>query len=341
MDTNTARTPEEELPTEYLDRAAGETRGIEKPHKPPMREDAIAARLAAMREAGMKPLRMANEAALEVNALEGWIKGQRESEVTKALSDWLTGIDDEITEREGDFVMTPTSARILKAIEQARAPRGKEERRGIALIYGASGAGKSETAEWMARMDENVIHVQVDGERRKYVPLLKAVVEAKTGYGGHPGAGEKMREYIIRTFPEGSVFIFDHAQLIPLPVMEQLLIFPDKHGIALVFIGNTQGYNALINSKMAQITSRVAGARVVIEIPGEEDIDPLLEAWGVTGRQERKFCMMIGMQDGGLRYLAETVRETRKLALAAGTKKLDVRLLKLGAANAGCWGGSE
>lgn len=341
MDTNTAKTPEEELPTKYLDRAAGEIRGIESPRKPPMREDAIAARLAAMREAGIKPLRMANEAALEVNALEGWINGQRESEVTMALSDWLTGIDDEITEREGDFVMTPTSARIVKAIEQARAPRGREEHRGVALIYGASGAGKSETAEWMARMDDNVIHVQVDGEHKSYVSLLKAVAEAKTGYGGHTGAGEKMGGYIIRTFPRGSVFIFDHAQLIRLPVMEQLLIFPDKHGIALVFLGNVQGYKALINSKMAQITSRVAGAHVFIEIPGEEDIDPLLEAWGVTGRQERQFCMIIGRQDGGLRYLAETVRETRKLALAAGAKKLDVRLLKLGAANAGCWGGSE
>jgi DNA transposition AAA+ family ATPase len=190
-------------------------------------------------------------------------------------------------------------------------------------------------------MDDNVVHVQADGERRKYVPLLKAVAEEKTGYGGHPAVGEKMRDYIVRNLPRGSLLIFDHAQLISLSVMEQLLIFPDEYGIALAFVGNVQGYSALINAKMAQITSRVAGAHIVVEIPGEEDIDALLEAWGVAGRQERKFCMMIGMQDGGLRYLDAAVREARKLAFAAGTQKLDARLLKLGAVNAGCWGAAQ
>lgn len=341
MNTNAERTPGAEPPEKYFDYAQGEMRSIEKPLKPPMREDAIAARLSAMLEAGIKPLTMAIESKLELNTLEGWIKGQRKSEVTKALSDWLTGIDDEIAALEGDFVMIPTSARIVKALEQARAPRGKGERRGVALIYGASGAGKSETAKWMARMDDNVIYVQADGERRKYVPLLKAVAEEKTGYGGHAAVGEKMRDYIIRNFPRGSLLIFDHAQLIPLSVMEQLLIFPDECGIALAFIGNTQGYNTLTNAKVAQITSRVAGAHILVEIPGEEDIDPLLEAWGVSGRPERKFCMDIGKQDGGLRYLDATVREARKLAHAAGSQRLDARILKLGAVNAGCWGGAE
>lgn len=339
MNTNTEKTPDEKLPTKHFDYVSGEVWGIEKIPKLPMREDAIVARLTAMREAGIKPLTMANESKLELNMLEAWIKGQRSKEATKALSDWLTSIDDEIAELEGEFVMTPTSARIVKAIEQARSPRGKEARRGIALIYGASGAGKSETAQWMARMDDSVGYVQAHGERLKYVSLLQAIAEAKTGYGGHPAVGEKMSDYITRNFPEGSVLIFDHAQLISLSVMEQLLIFPDAYGIALAFIGNTKGYNTLISAKLAQITSRVAGAHIIVEIPGEEDIDALLEAWNVKGREERKFCMMIGRQDGGLRYLHETVREARKIAHAAGSQKLDARLLKLGAVNAGCWGG--
>jgi len=341
MNTNADKTISEEPPSKYFDYAAGDVKGIEKSPKPPMREDAITARLTAMRDAGIKSLTMAIESKLELNMLEGWIKGQRDKQTTKALSDWITGIDDELDALEGDFIMTPTSARIVKAIEQARTPRGKEGRRGLALIYGASGAGKTETAQWMARMDTNVGYVQAHGERLKYVSLLKAVAEAKSGYGGHPAVGEKMSEYIVRNFPEGSVLIFDHAQLISLPVMEQLLIFPDAYGIALAFIGNIKGYNALISAKLAQITSRVAGAHILIEIPGEEDIDALLEAWGVAGREERKFCMMIGRQDGGLRYLHEAVREARKIARVAGSQKLDARLLKLGAVNAGCWGGAE
>lgn len=341
MNTNAERTPDAELPKKYFDIGLGEIRNIEKPLKPPMREEAIAARLAAMRDAGIKILAMANEARLEVNTLERWISGQREKEVTKALSDWLTSIDDEIAALEGEFVLTPSAARFVKAFEQARAPRGKDGRRGIALIYGASGAGKTETAKWAARMDENVIYVQADGERKTFVSLLRAVVEEKTGYGGHPAVGEKMRDNIIRNFQPGSLLIFDQAQLIRLTVMEQLIIFPDEYGIALAFIGNAKGYKALMDAKMAQITSRIAGAHIFVEIPGEEDIDALLEAWSVAGRQERKFCMMIGKQDGGLRYLDATVREARKLAHAAGSQRLDARLLKLGAVNAGCWGGAE
>lgn len=339
MNTNAEKTPDEEQ--EFLSAAEANLSAFKKINNAAMREDAIVARLTAMREAGVKPLTMAIEAKLELNALEGWLNGQRDKVVTKALSDWLTVIDDEIAALEGEFVMTPISARIVKAIEQARTPKGKDGHRGVALIYGASGAGKSETAKWMTRMDENVIHVQANGERRKYVSLLQAIAEDKVGYGGHPAVGEKMSDYIIRHFPPGSVLIFDHAQLISLSVMEQLLVFPDEHGIALAFIGNTQGYNTLINAKIAQITSRVAGAHIVVGIPTEEDIDPLLEAWGIAGRQERKFCIMIGSQDGGLRYLASTVREARLLAFATGAQTLDVRLLKLGAVNAGCWGGAE
>jgi DNA transposition AAA+ family ATPase len=341
MNTNTAKILDEDAPTKYLDWGTGECREIEKPQKPPMREDAIAARIEAAREAGIKDQTISIESKLKLNELKEWINGTRKAEVTKALSDWLMVIDDEIAALEGDFVMTPTAARIVKAVEQARAPRGNDNRRGAALIYGASGAGKTETVKWLARLDQNVIYVQADGERRKYVSLLKAVVEAKSGFGGHPSVGEKMSDYIVRNFPEGSVLIFDHAQLIPLAVMEQLLVFPDQYGIALVFVGNTRGYSALINAKMAQITSRVAGAHIFVEIPGDEDIDYLLEAWGVAGRQERKFCMMIGRQDGGLRFLSETVREARKLVRAAGAPKLDERFLKLGAVNAGCWGGAE
>ena len=182
--------------------------------------------------------------------------------------------------------------------------------------------------------------MQADGDHRTWTGLLNGVVESMNYYG-RPSVGEKQREFILRKIPPGGLLIFDHAQLIRLSIMEQLLIFPDQDGIALAFIGNTEGSKRFINAKLAHINSRVRGSIVFVEIPGEDDIDALLEARGIGGRKEREFCLLIGRQDGGLRYLDSTIFEARKIAYASGIHKLDSRLLKLGATNAGCWGATH
>ena len=308
--------------------------------KPMMREDAIAARLTDMLNAGVKLSRMAVESNVAKDKLEAWIKGERPVEITLSLSNWFTGIDEEIAERSGDFFMTPSAETFLRAFEHAREPKGKEGIRGIAMIYGASGTGKTVTAKWAARMDDNVVYVQADGERRTWTGLLNGVVESMNFYG-RPSVGEKQKEFISRKIAPGGLLIFDHAQLIRLSIMEQLLIFPDECGIALAFIGNTEGYKSFYNAKLAHINSRVRGSIVVVEMPKEEDIDALLEARGVGGRKERDFCLLIGRQDGGLRYLDAAIFEARKIAYATGTQKIDLRMIKLGATNAGCWGATH
>lgn len=307
-------------------------------NRPIMREDAIAARLSDMLKAGVKLSRVAIESNVSKDKFESWIKGDRDGEITQELSNWLTGIDEDITARNGDFFMTPSSETILRAFEHAREPRGRERQRGIAMIYGASGTGKTAAAKWATRMDSNkVFYTQADGERRTYVGLLGGITESM-GYGGQPAVGEKLGEFIARKIPPGGLMIFDHAQLIRGGVMEQLLIFPDQYEIALAFIGNVQGYRKIIDAKLAQINSRVRGSIVFVEAPSEDDIDAMMEARGIGGRKEREFCLMIGRQDGGLRYLDATIIEAKKIAYASGVQKLDFRLLKLGATNAGCWG---
>ena len=261
----------------------------------------------------------------------------RVEDATASLSNWISGIDEDIAERNGDFFMTPSAETYLRAFEHAREPKGSNGQRGVAMIYGASGTGKTVTAKWASRMDDNVVYVQADGDRRTWTGLLNGVVESMNYYG-RPAVGQKQREFILRQVKPGGLIIFDHAQLIKLATMEQLLIFPDQDGIALAFIGNTEGYKRFISEKLAHISSRVRGAIVFVEIPGEDDIDALLEARGIGGRKEREFCLLIGRQDGGLRYLDASIFEARKIAYASGTQKLDLKLLKLGATNAGCWG---
>lgn len=60
--------------------------------KPMMREDAVAARLTDMRNAGVKLSRMAVESSVAKDKLEAWIKGERTVEITLSLSNWFTGM---------------------------------------------------------------------------------------------------------------------------------------------------------------------------------------------------------------------------------------------------------
>lgn len=310
---------------------------IQKSNKPIMRTEAIETRLADVRNSGMKLSRIAIESKVPKSDLEAWINGKKSQETARALSSWFVDIDEEIEKLNGDFFMTPLAEKFINAYERAREPKGSDGTRGVVLIYGASGTGKSATGKWVSRMDNNVVYVQADGERRTWTGLLNGVVESM-GYHGRAAIGEKLSEFILRQIEPGGLLIFDHAQLISVGVMEQFLVFPDEHQIALAFIGNTKGYRSFVNKKLAHITSRMRGSIIFVESPGEDDIDALMEARDVGGRKEREFCLMIGMQDGGLRYLDNTIFEARKIAHASGTKKLDLKLLKLGAANAGCWG---
>jgi DNA transposition AAA+ family ATPase len=322
-----------------IDYRAAQRREEEAWRNPQLRDAAILDRLTAMQAAGIKPQRIAVEAGVKLEALEAWWGGERSKDVTTALSDWITAVDRDVSAKSGDFVMTPTAARIVRVFEQARASKGASARRGVALVFGASGAGKTETAKWYARMEPNVAYVTVDGERLTWVELMKGVCN-ELGQFGQPAVGEKLRDAIVRCIRPGGLLIFDQAHLIRVAVMEQLMIFPDEYGIGVAFLGNARGYKALMDAKLAQITSRIAGASVFVEIPSDDDVDALMEAREIGGRAEREFCQLIGRQDGGLRYLDDTVRNAWKIARVSGAPKPDVRMLKLGANQAGCWGGA-
>lgn len=308
-----------------------------KKKRPVMRPDAIAVRVAEMQQADISLSRMAVESGVARQDLDAWISGARNVETTGLLSTWIQDIDEELAAAASSLVRTPTAARILNGLEKAREPRGSEGRRGIAYIGGASGTSKTTVAKWLESVDGGVVHLQLNGETKTYVSILKGVL-AKRGHSGFAATGEATTDAILRFFKRGDLIILDHAQLLQMRVIEQLTVFPDEHGIGLALIGNVAGYKAMVDMKTKQILSRVGGALVHVDIPSAADVDCILEAEKVFGRKEREFCHIIGCQDGGLRYLYETFREARKLQRPSGQEHLDVRFLKLGAANAGHWG---
>lgn len=305
--------------------------------------------------AGISPARIAVESGVSATRLKSWLAGNDLSEIIPALLAWKTETEAAGYLNKG-FVMTPTSHQIIRAFDRARRAKdgaaqhnGSEIRkRGIALIYGASGTGKTETAEWYQQQQSTgrnlgawpVILVRCTGIESSAVKLHKAIINSLEDSGYYRQTHESLLESITNHIPYGGLIIFDEAQLLSIRRMDELRHFPDCCGIAVAFMGNLAGYKELVDAKIGQITSRVGGALVVIGMPAEGDVDALLDDWEIRGRKIRESALQIGMQDGGLRKLSDVANAARVFSKASG-KPIDADLFKAAAISVGAWGGEQ
>ena len=297
--------------------------------------------------------RIAVESGVSSSRLKLWIAGKEDPDILPGLARWKGEIE-EASALDSNFVLIPTAKEITKAIDRARQPKGgvhslnghEVQRRGICLIYGAAGVGKTEAVEAYQRRENSgralgswpVVFVRCSGNEKRLSDVFAAILAAMEEAGLYRRQHENRFESIVQHIPEGGVIIFDEAQLLPLRRMDELRAFPDSYGIAVTFVGNLSGYKFLYDAKIGQISSRVGGSCVLIEMPSEGDVDALLDAWKIGGKKVRELALAIGLQDGGLRLLAATARTAREYATAKGVV-IDEAVFKSAAFREGAWGG--
>lgn len=301
--------------------------------------------------AGIQPARIAVESGVSTRNLKAWINETGGETVIPPLLKWKAEVQ-QAAMQSGGFVMTPTAAKIIRAFDRARQPQGKvfhlhgedTDELGIALIYGASGVGKTEVAEWYREQHRQtrevgswpVVVVRCTGREQNQVALYSAILDSMSDAVTWRHHHKNKLDAVIARIPQGGIIIFDEAQLLSARRLDELRFFPDQCGIAIALMGNLTGYKELVDLKITQIMSRVGGARVVVDAPCEGDVDALLEAWEIHGRLIRESAVMIGTQDGGLRMLSKTVHAARLLAKAKG-KTIDHNLFIAAAVSVGAW----
>ncbi len=293
---------------------------------------------------GMAASRIAVDRGIPSADVARWLEGDPLPVVERAVTAWLEDLDRQVAVKFDGFVMTPTSQRFCDALDDARAPRGREGRRGMCFIFGASGAFKTYTAEWYVAQcnaassisSQVAVMVPCDGDMSTWTSALRAVMKA-LGHGGYSNRTDPLRDQIALRLPPGAIIIFDEAHTLPVKVMDQLRALPDQNGIAVAFLGNLSSYQRLKEQKVAQIMTRVRGAMVLVNLPGEEDINAILEGWKLVGRDVREFLTTIARQDGGMHYLTDIVERARAYEIALGLP-IDIDLLKVCAQKAGAWG---
>jgi DNA transposition AAA+ family ATPase len=246
---------------------------------------------------------------------------QADTDTSAALAAWKADADEVAEKVKEKTVETPTMRKIIRAFDGARYPVDHGDK-GIALIFGASGTGKTEAARQYRRENQNdVVLVRCTGDEKTFGTVLSAIVEAlrRDGLSEYAVRGRRPINVIRDNIPSDGLIIFDEAHLLYPRRMDELRCFPDEFGIALAFIGNLTGYQKLLDAKLAQLTSRAIGTRVLIGIPTKEDIAALLDNWGLHERALRETAYKIGEQEGGLRALSRAAAGARRMAASVHT----------------------
>jgi len=282
-------------------------------------------RLAAMIDAGLSLSRVAVETGVKRQDLQSWLDSKPGADkAEKSLSIWFEEIDrGEAEESDPGWVETPTSKSIIGALEFARVTPT------IAIIFGGAGVSKTTTAlRYVASPRPEgtgrVYYVSAARWIRSPTAILLEIAEAIDTYLATSAyRNDSLARGILRKLGPGDLLIIDEAQHLDADALDGIRYFHDEsydhneEGVGIAYLGNEEVYTRIARkgrrAAFAQLHSRV-GMRLHIPAPREGDADAVLEAWGIAGRNERRYAQQIASLPGGLRTLTQVLRQARIVA---------------------------
>lgn len=298
-------------------------------------------KLKTLVESGLSTTRVAVETGITVETLESWLRGAGAEDIDERLAAWLAEREQAAAAQEPGYFDTPTAERIFQALDAAR------ESAGISLIYGGAGCGKTTAAKRYVdhanrrTYNRPVYYVRASAFVTTPTAILEEIAEAMGLYGNAYRLMTLVRDIRRKLYP-GDLLIVDEAQYLEPKALDALRDFTGEPCLAgLAYLGNEEVHTRIDGvgrrARFAQLSSRVVD-RVHVPAPTESDVDAFLAAWGIAGKREREFAVLLGTTSGGLRVLEQVVRQARKIAHLTRTK-VDIKLLKATARHGGWWSG--
>lgn len=239
-------------------------------------------------------------------AAENWLRGLNTADRTRALAPKAPG-----------FLPTPTAEAILATLEHAQyMPE-------FIVITGAPGVGKTTSARAYSARNTNVWMVTAEPTMSTPRAVLEELAEAI----GVPARGlstqQLSRALTRRMKGSQGLILIDEAQHLTSQTLDQLRMFYDLADIGIALIGNEAVHARLEGgaraAQFAQLFSRV-GMRLARPRALKGDIEQLIDAWDVTGKDERAMLANIAKRPGALRNLTKVLRMAHMLASADGAE---------------------
>lgn len=280
---------------------------------------------------GMTQTALAKQCGLSASVISQWLKsayrGDNEA-VESKLSAWLQSrkAGAAVTDATGPrWVLTPTGAAIERALTYARA------RPSIAVIYGSAGVGKTTTIERYAKSSPNVWTVTVSPAISSMAAMLREIGAVLELHGSGWQNRALSRDIKARLRGTNGLLVIDEAQHLGMQAVEEIRSIHDAAKVGLVLCGNERVYTVLTGGNrsavFAQLFSRV-GRKLKIGAPTKEDVNAILDAWGLSGAPERAYAHQIADEDLGFRGLINVLEESSMASQGSG-KPIDAAMLRL------------
>jgi DNA transposition AAA+ family ATPase len=246
-----------------------------------------------------------------------WLKGTYAGDaaaVADRITRWMERYDREgaLAEAAGqapDFVMTASAERFQRAFRIAQALPD------MAAVTGAPGIGKTTAARQYQASTSNVLMITAHQSNGKPNTILAALakamrIEERNSAKLFEAVGERLKD-------SRALIIVDEAQHLGLAALEQMRALHDLYAVGLAFVGNdlvSEKLNSGVTMQpRAQLSSRF-GYRLIQQRVRREDIETLLDAWGLLDGPERGFAREVAAKPGALRSLTKMMQLAAMLA---------------------------
>lgn len=297
----------------------------------PPDQDRLRRRLAAVMDRHELTLAaVAKRSGLSAAALSQWrsdsYRGSNETvagKVGRFLESLSARLDVQaLTVKKPGFQQTQTAERIWAMLTQAQhAPT-------MVVVAGVPGIGKTETAEAYRKSGANVVIATMDPTTNSPAKVLQEIAEAMSIEIGSPVTlrnriGERLRY-------SGGLLIIDESQHCNHKSLDLIRSLHDRYGVGIALMGNfglfagTQAPTA--QHGFAQFFRRIR-KRAKFTQPASVDIEIMLDAWGVTETDQRRFLTTVARKMWGLAAIGNTIHEATAMALGAD-EAMEVKHLK-------------
>ncbi|OEC22185.1 AAA family ATPase [Vibrio cholerae] len=220
------------------------------------------------------------------------------------------------------FVMTETTKQITADLAYAQYSKS------LAVIFGASGVSKTETAIEYQRNNNNVWMITGSPSVSGLTECLYELA-MELGLDQAPRRkGPLSRVIRQRLHNREGLVIVDEADHLDYNTLEELRILQEKANVGMVLIGNNRVYTQFTGGRrdedFARLFSRIAKKRGIHECK-KSDVKAIAQAWGLMGEEEQSLMQQISQRPGALRLLTKTLELS---VMYANGKAMDTTLLR-------------